>query len=63
MPKKIPIRRFVLAAILTCFVLHTGAQQVAEPDTSEYLPLIFNGALEYNLTIAAASGYSSEIER
>jgi ankyrin repeat protein len=62
MPKKIPLNRLVLAAIFTCLVLRSGAQ-VSVPDTSGYLPLIFKGALEYNLTIAAASGYSSEIER
>lgn len=62
MPKKFLTIRFVLATIFTCLVLRSGAQ-VSVPDTSGYLPLIFKGALEYNLTIAAASGYNSEIER
>ncbi len=62
MSKKVPVVRFILAAIFACLVGNTGAQ-VTEIDTSEYLPLIFDGALEYNLTIAAVAGYSSEIER
>ncbi len=32
-------------------------------DTSEYIPFIFSGALDYNLMIAASKGYTSEIER
>jgi ankyrin repeat protein len=32
-------------------------------DTSDYLPLIFNDALDYNLMIAASKGYDSEIIR
>lgn len=37
--------------------------QRSEIDTSGYLPLIYNGALEYNLMQAAASGYTSEVAR
>ena len=32
-------------------------------DTSDYIPIFFEGGLEYNLIIAASKGYSSEIER
>lgn len=62
MSKKVPVIRFILALVFTCLIGNAGAQ-ITEIDTSEYLPLIFDGALEYNLTIAAAEGYCSEIER
>lgn len=32
-------------------------------DTSDYIPSFYSGALEYNLMIASARGYTSEIER
>jgi ankyrin repeat protein len=32
-------------------------------DTSDYMPLFFDTALNYNLIIASSKGYSSEIER
>jgi ankyrin repeat protein len=32
-------------------------------DTSGYLPLIYNGALEFNMMQAAAQGYTSEVSR
>jgi ankyrin repeat protein len=32
-------------------------------DTSDYLPEFYDGALEYNLMIAATKGYVSEVER
>jgi ankyrin repeat protein len=32
-------------------------------DTSDYIPVIFEGALDYNLMIAASKGYTSEITR
>jgi len=32
-------------------------------DTSEYIPVFYNGALEYNLIVAASAGYAGEIER
>jgi ankyrin repeat protein len=37
--------------------------QVTENDTSDYLPLYFDGALEYNLMIAASKGLDTEVER
>lgn len=36
---------------------------IQDIDTSEYLPLLYPGALEYNLMIAASNGYPTEIER
>jgi ankyrin repeat protein len=32
-------------------------------DTSDYIPIFFEGGLEYNLIMAASLGYSTEIER
>jgi ankyrin repeat protein len=32
-------------------------------DTTDYIPFFYEGALDYNLMIAASEGYSSEIER
>lgn len=32
-------------------------------DTTDYIPFYYEGALDYNLMIAASRGYSSEIER
>ena len=39
------------------------AQEVVIIDTSAYLPLMFEGALENNLMVASMYGYESEIER
>lgn len=48
-------------------LFHTGQTSGQTPvvgiDTSEYLPLFYDGALEFNLIIASSKGYSSEIER
>ncbi|HKK41641.1 MAG TPA: ankyrin repeat domain-containing protein, partial [Bacteroidales bacterium] len=32
-------------------------------DTSDYIPVIYDGALDYNLMMAASKGYTSEITR
>jgi uncharacterized protein len=37
--------------------------QLAEIDTSQYLPLFYKGALEYNMMTAASKGYTSEVAR
>ncbi len=39
------------------------AQAEVAPDTSSYLPYYYDGALEYNLMVAASKGYDSEVER
>ncbi|HBE43418.1 MAG TPA: hypothetical protein DDW27_19900 [Bacteroidales bacterium] len=62
MSSKFPIIRFLFAAVLACLAGRLSAQ-VTDIDTSDYMPLFFDGALEYNLTVAAALGYSSQVER
>jgi ankyrin repeat protein len=59
---KVSINRFLIPAFIFCLAGRLTAQ-ISEIDTSDYLPLYLDGALEYNLTIAASSGYSSEVER
>ena len=54
--------RLVISAAILCLAGRLTSQP-AEIDTSSYLPLFYDGALEYNLTMAASLGYSSEIER
>ncbi len=53
-------------------ILFTGAllclpeklpAQIVEIDTSDYLPLFYSGALEYNLIQAASKGYPGEVTR
>jgi ankyrin repeat protein len=39
------------------------AQEEVAADTSDYLPYYYNGALEYNLMIAASKGNDAEVER
>jgi ankyrin repeat protein len=43
-----------------CQVSDTDKVQI---DTSDYVPLIFRGAIDYNLMIAASKGYSDEVVR
>lgn len=54
--------RFLSVAVIFCLAGRLNGQ-VAEIDTSAYLPLFYSGSLEYNLTVASMLGYSSEIER
>src|SRR4030042_3801542 len=56
------VMRLVISAAILCLAGRLTSQP-AEIDTSSYLPLFYDGALEYNLTMAASLGYSSEIER
>jgi ankyrin repeat protein len=57
--------------ILLLLVIHPGKSAgqndiirvFEEPDTSEYLPEFYSGALEYNLMIASSRGYDSEVEK
>jgi ankyrin repeat protein len=58
--------RFSFTILLLFFsmgIVKTKAQEIAIIDTSAYLPLIFDGALENNLMVASMYGYESEIER
>ena len=52
----------LFTGVLLCLPERLPAQ-VSEIDTSEYLPLFYNGALEYNLMIAASKGYPGEVTR
>lgn len=56
------ISGIVLIIILFLFSEKATAQE-QEIDTSEYLPYLYSGSLDYNLMIAASKGYSSEIIR
>jgi ankyrin repeat protein len=61
-----PIRVAIISVLYTFIFLGHSVEsysQVAVVDTSDYLPLFYDGAAEYNLMTAASKGYSSEIER
>jgi ankyrin repeat protein len=67
---KYSISRAIFMIIFISLSLKSGAQwELIEKfinshiDTSEYLPEIYDGALDYNLMIASSKGYSSEINR
>lgn len=67
---KYSILRAFIISVFVLLPLKSGAQwELIESiinsrlDTSEYLPEIYEGALDYNLMIAASKGYSSEINR
>ncbi len=62
MSVKVSVIRFLVFVLIICMANRSDAQEV-EIDTSGYLPLFYEGALEYNLTLAASLGYSTEIER
>lgn len=58
----------ILFALTLLFISGSVFSQVDETvneyyDTTEYLPLYYRGALEYNLMIAASEGYTEEINR
>jgi ankyrin repeat protein len=58
---------FSIVFLISCNVTN-GQWELIVPkkniiDTSAYLPYFYNGALDYNLLIAASEGYTSEIER
>jgi ankyrin repeat protein len=52
---------FIISVCFPCG--STYCQQAAPIDTSDYLSVIFEGALENNLMVAASKGYDQEIER
>lgn len=57
------VRSKISLAILLCISGLLSGQE-NEPDTSGYLPLFwYNGALEYNFTLASSKGYDKEVER
>ncbi|MBW6501594.1 MAG: ankyrin repeat domain-containing protein, partial [Bacteroidales bacterium] len=55
------VRILLSVIILTC----SGkiSAQIGEIDTTAYILPVFRGYLEYNLMVAAAAGYPSEIDR
>lgn len=59
---RVSILQCLAAGII--FLLPSGiiAQNV-KIDTSAYLPLFYDGALDYNLMVAAQKGYDKEVER
>jgi ankyrin repeat protein len=52
----------LITGALLCFPATLTAQEVVI-DTSGYLPLFYNGALEYNLMNAASKGNTTEVAR
>jgi len=64
MSKKVSFKRSFVPAIILCWSVSLHSQvEVVKIDTSEYLPLLVSGALEYNLMLAASEGYYTEVER
>ncbi len=64
MLKRVSFTRYLALAVILCLSMRISAQiEVIEIDTSEYLPLLVTGALEYNLMLAASEGYYTEVER
>ncbi|NSW95182.1 MAG: ankyrin repeat domain-containing protein [Bacteroidales bacterium] len=57
----LPIKYFILSALL--FITVNASPQENQVDTSGYLPLFYEGSLEYNLMLASALGIPSEIDR
>lgn len=58
---RLPLKYLFLAALF-CVALDASSQE-NEIDTTGYLPLFYEGSLEYNLMLASALGIPSEIER
>ncbi|MGA1978379.1 MAG: ankyrin repeat domain-containing protein [Bacteroidales bacterium] len=55
--------KVIAAAGFMWFIPFVLSAQISVIDTSEYIPLFYDGALDYNLMVAASKGYTSEIER
>jgi ankyrin repeat protein len=59
--------RILFTFLLILVSMNLFAQRAANDsivyDTSEYIPLIYDGALDYNLMIASSHGYIGEINR
>jgi ankyrin repeat protein len=60
---RLPIIKYMVILLMLVIPGRTAAQNTTVLDTSEYLPLFYDGALEYNLMIAASNGYYTEVER
>jgi ankyrin repeat protein len=66
--RRIFIKCILISGLLLSTGLLKGQWELIRPnsssiDTSGYIPAFYNGALDYNLLIAASNGYPSEIER
>jgi ankyrin repeat protein len=58
--------KILITGFILCITETLSGQNVnymPRIDTSDYLPLIYNGALEYNMMKAAWKGYTSEVDR
>ena len=64
--------RIIIFGLVLCQAVLLSAQEdtternnegVVQIDTSEYMPIFYETALNYNLMIASSRGYVSEIER
>jgi ankyrin repeat protein len=69
---RISIIRTLFVGAILCYsdfafaqsdTLLKSSDNVEKIDTSDYLPLFYETALDYNLLLASARGYSSEIDR
>ena len=58
---RLPFKYFFSVALL-CIAINASSQE-NQIDTTGYLPLFYEGSLEYNLMLASALGIPSEIER
>lgn len=64
MSNRLSILNYILVVLLFfAGTSLTDAQETNPIDTSGYLPLFYDGALEYNLILAASKGYYTEVER
>jgi ankyrin repeat protein len=55
-------RLILISGLVILFSFRLTGQEIAI-DTSGYLPLFYDNALDYNLMIAASVGFSTEVER
>ncbi|HOO98970.1 MAG TPA: ankyrin repeat domain-containing protein [Bacteroidales bacterium] len=53
----------ILTSIGFLFIVLNSFSQVSSKDTIDYLPEFYDGAIDYNLMIAASKGLDTEIER
>ena len=62
LPRLLSIR-FLFVLILVVISGKVQSQSFESIDTTEYIPVFYSGALDYNLMIAASKGYELEIDR
>jgi ankyrin repeat protein len=54
---------FLLILVSANLFAQRSANDTISYDTTDYIPVIYDGALDYNLMIAASHGYTGEINR